>query len=380
MKKPYGILTEHMKRKWLKELDYIRALAILAVVAIHTTGSWELVRPLTKTALFALVINELSVFAVPFFFLVSGIVLFSSYESSSIINFYKKRLRSILLPYLFFSIIYEIFKSVYFNTHLTSNRFVSDIALARSYYHFWFFLVLIYYYLLYPFLCKFYLVIRKNRNLNISVCILFFFLPLIWKRFEIANNLQKFGSEYLITEFFRYLIFIYLGIIIYNNYHSYINIVNRRNIIWLLLISLSAVLLIIYPVYLSVNHEFDFLRIEQYYRIYSAVFLPAYVLPLFLISLSVFYHMLGRINPVKKLFKIIGDFSLGIYMIHMLYNILIYNEFLKKIGLNERMFLTYPLLFCVSVTLSTITIWMMSQTTFGSFLLGNRVINEKKIQ
>lgn len=103
------------QKERIPELDIFRAIAILAVLAIHATS-----RTLTEsldTSLFHpfLYINKFSQFAVPTFVFLSGFVLFYNYidkplTGKTLGKFYLKRLTYIVIPYLIFSVLYLVLK------------------------------------------------------------------------------------------------------------------------------------------------------------------------------------------------------------------------------------------------------------------------------
>src|SRR3989344_3466059 len=89
-------------------IDAMRLLAILAVVLVHTTT-----KTLNSTGYdlnvtwWPLLLNQISRFAVPMFFLISGFVLELNYDHHHhYLGFLKKRLSRILIPYIFWSLIY----------------------------------------------------------------------------------------------------------------------------------------------------------------------------------------------------------------------------------------------------------------------------------
>jgi len=104
-----------MKRPKILEMDIVRSIAILAVVLIHTTADATMSLPkgsISQIIVFA--VNEASQFAVPVFIFISGIVLFYRYYDSWDFkalawSFYRKRIGSVLIPYLIWSFFYYIF-------------------------------------------------------------------------------------------------------------------------------------------------------------------------------------------------------------------------------------------------------------------------------
>src|SRR5260221_2843056 len=91
-------------------IDVLRVVSILAVVLIHTTTRHlELTHFDVTHYSFTLLLNQISRFAVPLFFLVSGFVLELNYSPIGFFKYFKKRINKILIPYLLWSFIYYYF-------------------------------------------------------------------------------------------------------------------------------------------------------------------------------------------------------------------------------------------------------------------------------
>jgi peptidoglycan/LPS O-acetylase OafA/YrhL len=104
------------------EIGIVRAIAIIAVVLIHVTATPSYVVPWgSLSAPFYLLANGLSMFAVPLFLMLSGLVLSYRYHDDwsmgQAFAFYKKRIKFIVIPYLVWSLIYYLY-----------NRFASGMA------------------------------------------------------------------------------------------------------------------------------------------------------------------------------------------------------------------------------------------------------------
>lgn len=89
----------------IKYISFINAVAAVAVLTLHTNGCfWSF----SATELYwkiANVIEGVFYFAVPLFFMVSGITLMDFYERDTISSYFLKRFRKVFIPFIAWSII-----------------------------------------------------------------------------------------------------------------------------------------------------------------------------------------------------------------------------------------------------------------------------------
>src|SRR5258708_20357766 len=115
-----------------KAVDFLRVMSILAVIMIHTTTRHlEITHYDLVNNSFTLLLNQISRFAVPLFFMVSGFALeiSSSHSPIGVKKYFKKRVGRILFPYLIWSAIYYYF--IY--TNHSTNFFVALLTGSSSY-------------------------------------------------------------------------------------------------------------------------------------------------------------------------------------------------------------------------------------------------------
>ena len=141
----------------LWEVHLLRVFAILAVIAIHTSGS-PVARLDKNSSVFGLYVflNTFSLYADPLFLLISGLVLFYSYldkpcTPETVWGFYKKRMTGILAPYLVFSVFYYIVNNYRNPEQLTNvTRFAYQVLTGRAHTHLYFMFIIIQFYILFP--------------------------------------------------------------------------------------------------------------------------------------------------------------------------------------------------------------------------------------
>ncbi len=86
------------KEERLIELDYVRSIAMLAVIVIHVSSTFIYTE--SAFSLFnmnlAFILNQAAHFSVPLFVLLSGMALSISQSNLSYVSFVKKRLSKII--------------------------------------------------------------------------------------------------------------------------------------------------------------------------------------------------------------------------------------------------------------------------------------------
>jgi len=163
-----------VSNSYIKSVDAMRVIAILAVVLIHTTTrTLEATHYALTGYAWALFLNQISRFAVPLFFLISGFVLeLSSEHEINYLTFLKKRFTKIFIPYIFWSLIYYFF--VYTNNH---DNLVRVILTGNASYQLYFIPTLCIFYVVYPFLHKIYKFITNPLSLiflgTLQYCLLY---------------------------------------------------------------------------------------------------------------------------------------------------------------------------------------------------------------
>jgi len=150
------------QKERIPQLDIFRAVAILAVLAIHATS--RTLSETLDTSLFHpfLFINKFSQFAVPSFVFLSGFVLFYNYidrplNGKMLKKFYTKRLIYIIVPYVVFSVLYFILKMHAGNTwnlpaaeQLT--KLGKNLLKGTAYTHLYYVIIIFQFYVLFPLL------------------------------------------------------------------------------------------------------------------------------------------------------------------------------------------------------------------------------------
>lgn len=278
--------------------DIARGLAIIAVIVIHAIYVFIDLHPYNYDGILT-IINNLSRFAIPFFFLCSGILLVSSQ------GFYTRKLVRIFIPYLVVALAVGLYKELGVRDIVLGT--ISGSLLVP----FYFVSVLFQLYILFPLLYK----IRTSR---IALWIVFIFsllcavIPSTW-------------FFYTIPFFGQYLFFFFFGMYYRDMFLS--NVSTFKLGPWILLAILDTILMCVF---------FDF-----YYntRLFYGI---ALFIALFIVQDKLFN------NRVGQNLQVFGRHSLWIFLIHFPIEYVVYLAFRDYIG-------NYTLLFIITI-LGTIVI------------------------
>ena len=288
----------------IKEIDYLRGLATLLVIAIHLTSSYITYPKYTLTYNVIGSLNCAITFAVPAFLFISALVMTYQVENIEKVNWIKfisKKIFKVLSALILWSIIYLIY-SGNINT-LTPTSALKYLCLGSASYHLYFIPLIIELYLLFPLI---YFIgnnigkIKLNTKLSFIICLVV--ASVIQYYFTIIFRLNIFKTfPYFATIIFSYTLPIILGVWIGFNYSKIKNFFNKYFITLLIFLTVIAA-------YYYVNFEFINYRYKT-----TLLFSPLYW-SLIILTLT---YLLRYIKESRLLNKISKN-SFIIYLAHPL--------------------------------------------------------------
>lgn len=293
-------------------IDGMRVLAILAVVCIHSTT-----RILEASAFdiqgfsLAFFLNQVSRFAVPLFFMISGFVLEINYPfHQSYASYFKKRLSRIFLPYLFWSTIYYFFV---YTQHYTS--FFQVILTGNASYQLYFIPTLLIFYILFPFVHQLYRFIANS--------FIFLMLGILQVVLLIEDYyIHPIPIFYPLTiAFLNYYVFL-LGMAAARNHKYLIGFINKWKA-WF--ISLGCILA--FSVF--IEGRTLYLATHNYLYFYSQ-WRPSvliYTIVIFVLS----YVLLSRLTKYRTLIHVLSRLSFFVFFIHVIILELLWNMIGKSL-------------------------------------------------
>ena len=305
----------------IESIEYIRGLAILGVLGIHT-GSFMTADPSANAHLFAL-LEIVSRFSVPIFFFVSSFSLFRQYPVDMPFDtgrFYRRRFSRVLFPYIIGSILYMLHYS-----YLTADWSIwfpiliyQFFGFGMACYQLYFLVILLWFYVLMPLWrpCVRQILQRPLPWLGLLLLaqIGFNYYSSYLLRPTFANFYLNLLIQYRMSWWLVHYLFLFLlGGVIAARYDETMNWLRRRrhSVQTFFLLSLGAILAHYYYL-LWVRHY----SLEQAVNIVHQLS-PAGVLYTLAACL---YFLLRFETPLpaflQRPLKIIGKNSYGIYWIH----------------------------------------------------------------
>jgi len=235
-------------------------------------------------------------FGVPVFVMISGAVLLDRSEPLS--TFLSKRLKRVVLPFLFWSIVYFIF--VYAGSFqkfsiLQLSQILLNKLLKGTYYHLWYVYMILGIYLFVP-------IIRKWAQNSTKQELQYFLL--LWAITLLINtNVAKYLPSIEVLYFSKYLGYFVLG----HYLDKHVTTSRPKNNLYLMFFVFGAALTFLSASYLSVKE--NQLNITYYNYLSPNVCL-----------LSVGIFLLGKslLHGSNKLSINLDKHSYGIYLVHVL--------------------------------------------------------------
>lgn len=182
------------KRERLGEIDLVRGMAILGVLLVHASA-WATV-DMKDSGLYGIYnfINIFSKFGTTTFIFLSSFVLFYQYYPQKLTlqrvkKFYRNRLLYILVPYVFFSVLYYgwtwYLQGGNLNVPAMAAEFGKKLLMGTAFYHLYFVFVSVQFYLLFPLLLLLFQRYKKLSAYAFLIGVVLQWLFFIWNQQEL---------------------------------------------------------------------------------------------------------------------------------------------------------------------------------------------------
>jgi len=346
-------------------IDYLRVIAAIAVIIIHVTAGF-LINSNTGTIdwWIGLYFDGAMRFCVPLFVMISGSLLLS--KRYSLKDHLKKRFQKVLLPFIFWSIIYILYDlifpvlkgdSIYF---MPSLKYITSGLFFGVRGHLWYVYMILGLYLFIPYLQKWTSQYKKNE--------MYLFLSL-WSVTLIVNWFissapgakgYSFVRGFDLSYFSGFVGYLVLGFFLYKN--NFLN--NKMGNFYLICLIVLGLMITYFGTY----------YISKPTGLFKSNFFRYLTPNVAMVSIGLFLLFKNNFNKIfpqrliNSVLQNISKYSYGIYLSHVFVL-----GMLRHIGIN-RHFIN-PLIGTISTTtscllLSLIITIIINKLPFGKFVSG----------
>lgn len=370
---------------WFREVEYMRGFAALAVIAVHVSMNYTRIPAVNLLALLDLFIYIAAHFAVPVFIFVSGWVLAARYRGDrSPGEFYRRRARTILPPYLFFTAFYLVVRvegTIGFAGVPSLARVAEALLLGTAAYHLWFFALIIQLYLLFPLIVRGYdLFDRAGTALFLLFSL--FLIQILWNAGAHLAGAYL-GPEWytvLIRLFPSHLLYFVLGIHVARHTDDCRSALRSVPPGWVLVAAGAGALLLGGVWVASVIHYGSLtgttLAVFCIYRVLE----PLYYVPVIAVLVLAAWRLEGTGGLSAVAARSFGEHSYGIYLVHPLVIAAAATLWFSLTGLSWADWPTYPVVFIAAVLGSYAAVRVLSGVPYAGWLLGEPRVRRGPLQ
>jgi surface polysaccharide O-acyltransferase-like enzyme len=347
-----------INKQWL---DTLRAMAMLGVIIIHVSS------PLVKMAYgknrsywwIGNVTDSAVRFAVPLFLMLSGATLLV--KEYKLGEFYKKRFLRVLVPFLFWIIVYWIYRWLMLLPKEQPKELHSILQWAINLFlkegiskHFWYIYMIVFIYLFVPFMGK---GLRRLSN-NTILYLLAGWAILTFILKSTPLNIYNWSGEYF-SKLLGY--FLYTGYLVLGYYLSRLTFNSTKiryfaSAVFLLSVIAAAASTYYYS---KTAHKLD-LTIYGYLSINTMV----QSIAIFLL----FKDIEIRNKYLSVIQHTISDYSYGIYLVHILVIGIFFNN--DIFWTMAHPLISLPLVTVMTLVTSFIIIYIIRKIPFGNYISG----------
>lgn len=328
-------------------LDNTRIFAIFAVVFLHAAAAVVIGFSIgTPEWWVGNIYDSIVRWCVPVFVMISGALLLDPTKNDDLKTFYTKRLSKILVPVLFWTVVYlchDSYVTVLKGGEPTFDYLLGKLMSGKPHYHMWFLSMIIVLYVFTPFLKK---IVANSTKQELMVFIIVSFVLAMINNFN-AKFLGS-GTGPFINWFLYYVPFFFLGYLIRVDEKKY-----SKTLLWGVFIVTSAITA--YACY------YFGLSINSGAGLYFYEYLSITVIPM---SISVMYLLKLWNKPIysTNTTKLFSALTLGVYLVHP-----IILEAMQRAGFGPQDFnpiISIPLITIFVYFASAFVSWILQKTPY----------------
>lgn len=345
-----------MKRNTLTELYFLRSVACIAVVIIHSIAYTTTYYPEDRSDLSLFIFENfkmLLLFCTPLFVFLSELLISHSYKENLPKNFFKKRIKFILIPYLFMGVFNAILVGLKGNFTLLEILFRIFTNIFAGTFLGYFVLIIFQFYILHVIMQKYLNHLSAKIVLPISLAINILYLGF----FNFVSPFDFPFADYVWSHlswlpFVGWIFYFTLGYYCGKNYERLVVFIKNNKYLFLILPILTASLMLIM--------RWTILPLSTSKRVDVILYTTSVIFLLILIGIT--------IKSIPKPLIFISRVSFGVYLLHPFFLELGYGIMAFFPNVND---LTYCVsLFVISFPLSVLSTYLLNKTKYGYLLVG----------
>lgn len=314
------------KRKRIEELYYIRGIAALGILIIHATGGFVVLSEYNSNAMkFGVFLNQFFRYGSPIFMMISGLVLFYNYRSFDEFDaksFYIKKLKYIVIPYIFWSFVYFLYPNIINKTPINGEKiawFFKSLLSGSTFSHLYFIPLICQFYILFPLMIKFLVKPMEKKPFNVFItfaCIqgVILIYGYYFKNPDAQGFLRVFNRYYW-KSFLSWCFYFITGGIIGVHYEKVASFI-EKNIKKITVGYIIALAWYVGNVYMNIYINESCSLYGKFGSIRPHTMIYALLSMTMLIYMT--RNMIKKELKINKMVKTFGTYSMGIYFAHPL--------------------------------------------------------------
>ncbi|MEO0431234.1 MAG: acyltransferase family protein [Cyanobacteria bacterium J06656_5] len=328
-------------------INNARIVSTFAVVFLHVAIVFMLDNDIdTEYWWFGNIFNVLVRWCVPSFVMISGALLLDNKNEESLSKFYSKRLSRVLIPILFWSIMYLGLTFIHGLLDQNPPSLTNLLGLLSSglpYEHMWFLYMILGLYLFTPFFRK---IVTFSDKKEISFLVISTF-TIASINFIYNSHYARGTSDLFINWFLLYIPFFFTGYLIQKDHRK-----PPRVVLWSIFL-LSCIISSVGHYLIAINNQLFF---DSYFYGFTSLTVIA-------MSVSVMYLLKSCSSPIlgAHFNKQLTLLTLGIYLIHP-----VIIEIVNKIGYLTKFhpIIAVPSMTIVVFVISLLIAWVLHQLPY----------------
>lgn len=297
-----------------KTIDFLSVSAAIAVVYLHVNACFWDFDPEARYWMTANIIETVFYWAVPIFFMISGITLIPSIERNGTKRFLRNRVIKVFFPYIFWSILGIYYQSVVLEwfpvSEISFSKIVNGLINGNLVSVYWFFIPYFTICITVPLFSN---ISRASRTYIFEYLAILGFLLNVLVVFICNTFFPAIKITQLLPVAANYYLYFIIGYL-FSDYNP-----NKRIRIILYILGAIGFLMHLIPTYyLSVNANHIVDTFKGYYN------LPCYLqsVAVFILIRQIYYCFEIRKNRIQlaiiKFFEWFRPYTFGIYLLHQL--------------------------------------------------------------